>query len=104
VSWVLQIGVNRGPIEVYDGATVRACVTAALMAAEVDDETAEGKGREAWQAVKESREVWTTYLPDGRNLNVWDSSPEPQYDKQCDGLDGFGGNRCGRYLNHPGEC
>lgn len=42
-------------------------------------------------------------LKDGQVLSLWDSSPAPQYDKSCDGYTNDG-NRCGRYMNHPGEC
>lgn len=108
MSWDIQIGPVDDPITVYDGASVRAAVAAVLVA--VNGETAKGaqeKALRAWRTVGDgSRDVWRTTLADDSEqvLTVQDSSPEPQYDKQRDGLDGFGGNRCGRYLNHPGEC
>lgn len=69
-----QIGLDRGPIEMNDGATVRACVAAALMAAGLDDAEAFAEGRKAWRAVAGSPDIWTFYLPDGRSMNVWKES------------------------------
>lgn len=74
MSWMVQIGISRGPIEVQDGATVRACVTAALMAAELSDAEAVREGHDAWRKVVNSPDVWTFYLPDGRSMNVWKES------------------------------
>lgn len=103
MSWAIQIGLERGPISAPDGRTVENCVLAGLMVDGLDYKMAEQLGKEAWQKVSSSREVWSTILKDGRSLTVWDSSPAPQYDKQCDGLDG-NGDRCGKYMNHPREC
>lgn len=107
MSWEIQIGWVEDPITVYDGASVRVAVTAALVAVNGDTvKSAEKKALEAWRAVSGGNQaVWETVLCDDSEspLIVRDSSPVPQYDKRCDGYDS-NGDRCGRYMNHPKEC
>jgi hypothetical protein len=104
MSWDLNIGRVDDAITFYDGTSLRAAVAGALLADGTFSETALRVAREAWGVMNDGqRMVWSMTLSNGQQLKVWDSSPEPQYGTRRDGLDGDG-NRCGRYLNHPGGC
>jgi hypothetical protein len=103
VSWDIRVG-HAEQITVYDGGEVMAAVRTALSMDGRDAAECREKALNAWNSVNNrQRTTWSLILSDGRTLNVWDSSPAPEYDKRCGDLTRDGAI-CGRYLNHPGEC
>jgi hypothetical protein len=104
VSWDLRIGQVADDLTLYDGNEVMAAVAGIFLADGATAITARAHAKEVWNQVNGGqRGVCHWNLASGRVLAIWDSSPMPQYDKQCDGV-GSDLNRCGRYLNHPGSC
>lgn len=103
MSWDYRIG-HAEQVTLYDGGEVRAAVMAVLITVGEAADDARRRALEMWNSVNAGqRETCSLVLKDGRVLSLWDSSPAPQYDKQCNGYTSEG-NRCGRYMNHPGEC
>lgn len=104
MSWDLRVDEVADDLTLYDGAEVMAAVAGIFLADGTTAATARENAREMWQLVNDgTRQECKRMLASGKWLVVWDSSPAPEYDKQCDGVDSEL-NRCGRYMNHPGEC
>lgn len=113
MSWTVQIG-DGHPLEVSTPEAAMAAVAGVLMGSGVDARMAETFGRTAREAIQlnesQRRMNWSTKplewvhsLPNGDPVYVRATWLAVDPTKQCDGYTGSG-NRCGRHMNHPGEC
>lgn len=102
MTWLVEIG-DADPIDAFSGEALMVGVSIALVASGVAVDRAREHARGAWRTVCEPENPgWVYPLPDGREVRVRDALPLLR-DVRCDGLDG-NGDRCGRNMNHRGEC
>ncbi len=113
MSWSISLDGGK-PLRVTSGEGIKAAVAGILMGSGLAPQMAETFGRAALQAAQQyterRRTVWSTTpleyaqtLADGRVLWVRSDDLPEDPTQQCRGLDSDG-NRCGRSLNHVGEC
>lgn len=113
MSWSVSLD-NGAALRVTSGEGIKAAVSGILMGSGLAPQMAETFGRSALQAAQEYHEKrrmnWRTQplhytqpLADGRVLHVRSDDLPEDPTKQCNGLDDDG-NRCGRSLNHYGNC
>lgn len=113
MSWSFSI--NDGePMTLHEYLEIRSCVVAAYLAQGAGLKEAMTFGTDALIAAKEyeaqRRKVWSTQpvtirqtLPDGSALEVRSNDLPEDPTRQCRNLRN-NGSRCGRSLNHIGEC
>lgn len=113
MSWSISLDSGQA-LRVTSGEGIKAAVAGILMGSGLSPQMAETFGRSALQAAQRytgrRRIAWSTSpleyaqtLADGRVLWVRSDDLPEDPTRQCQGLDSDG-NRCGRSLNHIGEC
>lgn len=104
MSWDYRIG-HAEQVTVYTGGEVIAALTAALIMDGMATDDARDKALEVWKGIGDSRkwESRSITLNNGLVLTAWHPSPKPDPSRTCGDLTRDGA-RCGRHLNHPGEC
>lgn len=112
MSWLIDFD-GCDPIRVHEHRDIRLVTTAMLMARGVNVKLAETFGKTVLDTIVAAEKARmfdrsktveaSAVAPDGKLVRVLPGDPPEDPTRQCDGYDSWG-DRCGRYMNHRGDC